>query len=100
MSMKVWRYALFGIAMAASAQERQGVNFYSLDKEIALGKSLAREADRKTTPLGNAAATAYVNRVVQALAAQLPNSRFSYVATIVKDDLCAEPLAIPGGYLY
>ena len=53
-----------------------------------------------TTPLNNPAATAYVDRVTAELAAQIPDSRFSYVVTVVKDDVRPEPVVLPGGFIY
>jgi hypothetical protein len=45
-----------GVAQGQERQPGQGVNFYSKDKEIALGQQLAMEVRQKTTPLDNAAA--------------------------------------------
>jgi predicted Zn-dependent protease len=98
--MSLWRYAGVGIALAAGAQQRLGINFYSVDQEIAMGAAQARETAAKTIPLNNAAASAYVDRVTRELAAQIPDSQFQYVATVVKDDLGVEPAALPGGYIF
>jgi predicted Zn-dependent protease len=100
--MGIWRYALIGVAMVASAQQDlgKGVNFYSLDKEIALGANLAKSVDAKTTPLDNAAASAYVDRIVQRLAAQIPDSKFKYKVTVVQEPVGVEPTALPGGHIY
>ena len=98
--MSLWRYAGVGIALAAGAQQRLGINFYSVDQEIAMGAAQARETAAKTIPLNNAAASAYVDRVTRELAAQIPDSQFQYVATVVKDDLGVEPVALPGGYIF
>jgi hypothetical protein len=54
-----------GVAPGQERQPGQGVNFYSRDKEIALGQRLALEFGQKTTPLGIAAASDYVRRVGQ-----------------------------------
>ena len=34
------------------------------------------------------------------LAAQIPDSLFPYAVTVVKDDSRAEPVVLPGGYVY
>ena len=95
------RYAVIGVALVADAQQQQkAVNFYSLDKEVAMGAALAQEMDSKTTPLNSAAASAYVDRVSRELAGQIPGSKFQYVLTVVKDNLGAEPVALPGGRVY
>jgi predicted Zn-dependent protease len=93
-------YVLVGVALVASAQQGQSVNFYSLDGEAAMGKKLAKAMDSKTTQLHNDAASAYVDRVVQGLAVQIPGSKFHYVVTIVKDDLGTEPVVLAGGHIY
>jgi beta-barrel assembly-enhancing protease len=97
--MSIWRYALMGVALVVNAQQ-PGPNFYSVEKEVALGTQLAREMASKTTPLNDAAASAYVDRVVRELAAQIPDSKFRYVVTIVKDDVRPEPVVLPGGFIY
>ena len=45
----------------------QGVNFYSLEKEIALGKQLAQEVERQAKVIDDPTIAEYVNRVGQNL---------------------------------
>ena len=45
----------------------KGVNFYSLEHEIALGKSLAQEVERSSKLIDDPVVTEYVNRVGQNL---------------------------------
>src|SRR5690242_14573671 len=45
----------------------KGINFYSLEKEIALGKQMAQEAEREAKLLDDAVVTEYVNRLSQTL---------------------------------
>src|SRR5882724_8570079 len=45
----------------------KGVNFYSLEKEIALGKQLAQEVERSSKLIDDPVVTEYVNRVGQNL---------------------------------
>ncbi len=44
-----------------------GVNFYSLEKEIALGKGLAQEVERQAKVIDDPVIAEYVNRVGQNL---------------------------------
>lgn len=89
-------------AVAGLAQELavgHGVNFYTKEKEAALGRSLAQEL-RKTTPaLNNPVVQAYVESVVARLAGRMgadaPEFRVE-VAIIER----REPAAVPGGYLF
>jgi predicted Zn-dependent protease len=89
---------------AGHAQERQpgqGVNFYSKDKEIALGQKLAAEYRQKTTPLDDAAARDYVKRVGANLAAQFPG--WTYQLELIREDqggATHEPVAFPGGFIF
>src|SRR5438876_8928993 len=46
----------------------KGVNFYSIEKEIALGKQLAQEVERQAKLVDDAVVTEYVNRIGQNLA--------------------------------
>lgn len=43
----------------------KGVNFYSLEREIALGKSLAQEVERSSKLIDDPVVVEYVNRVGQ-----------------------------------
>jgi predicted Zn-dependent protease len=88
------------------AQDRpagSGVNFYSLEKEAALGRQLAAEAARNSKPLDSAAARDYVNELGQRLAAALAGPDFTYTFTVVAegaDSPTHEPAAYPGGYMF
>src|ERR1700690_2076647 len=46
----------------------KGVNFYSLEKEIALGKQLAAQVERQAKIINDPGVAEYVNRVGQNLA--------------------------------
>src|SRR5579863_7859637 len=88
-------------ALAASAQNRPSANFYSREKEAALGAALAQQIMRTTAPLNSPAALEFVQRVGARLASQLPEPRFPYnFALIAGDESSAlhEPLSFPGGY--
>src|SRR5579862_4572932 len=73
----------------------KGVNFYSLDKEIALGKGLAQEVERTSKPINDPVITEYVNRVGQNL---VRNSDAKVPFTIkVLDSDQINAFALPGG---
>jgi predicted Zn-dependent protease len=75
-----------------------GVNFYSLEHEIALGKQLAQEVDRSAKFITDPVVTEYVNRVGQNLVrnsdAQVPFT----IKVIDSDQINA--FALPGGFFY
>jgi predicted Zn-dependent protease len=100
----VWCAAVLaiGVAQAQERQPGQGVNFYTKDKEIALGTQLALQFGQKTTPLGVAAAGDYVKQVGANLAAQFPGGWTYRIETIREDQGGAthEPVAFPGGAIF
>ena len=76
----------------------KGVNFYSLEHEIALGKGLAQEVERTSKMIDDPIVTEYVNRVGQNLVrnsdAQVPFT----IKVIDSDEVNA--FALPGGFFY
>jgi predicted Zn-dependent protease len=97
---------LFLVALTLVAQERQlgqGVNFYSLPKEAALGASLAQDLKKDTSAVESPALRDYVRRIGSQLAQQLTNAPFSYTFSVIADDRGGrthEPLSLPGGYIF
>jgi predicted Zn-dependent protease len=100
----VWCVAVLaiGVAQGQERQPGQGVNFYTKDKEIALGTQLALQFGQKTTPLGMADASDYVKRVGGNLAAQFPGGWTYRIETIREDPGGAthEPTVFPGGPIF
>jgi predicted Zn-dependent protease len=91
-----------GVAQAQERQPGQGVNFYTRDKEIALGQRLASEFRQKTTPLDIVAASDYVRRVGDKLAPQFSGGWTYRIETIREDPggSTHEPSAFPGGPIF
>lgn len=92
-------------AALASAQEGvpgKGINFYSLEKEVALGRVLAAEFQGDTKPLDSPAALAYINAIGQRLAAQIGGPPFPYTFALVAGDptVMHDVAAFPGGFLF
>lgn len=76
----------------------KGVNFYSLDKEIALGKGLAQEVERQSKIIDDPVISEYVNRVGQNL---VRNSDAKVPFTIkVIDSEEVNAFALPGGFFF
>src|SRR5271156_1342940 len=76
----------------------KGPNFYSLEKEIALGKGLAQEVERTSKMIDDPVVTEYVNRVGQNL---VRNSDARVPFTIkVLDNEEVNAFALPGGFFY
>jgi predicted Zn-dependent protease len=76
----------------------KGVNFYSIEKEIALGKQVAQELERTARIIDDPIIAEYVNRVGQNL---VRNSDVKVPVTIkVLDSEDVNAMALPGGFFY
>src|SRR5579871_5994688 len=76
----------------------QGVNFYSIEKEIALGKQLAQEVERQAKIVDDPVIAEYVNRIGQNL---VRNSDAKVPFTIkVIDSEEINAFALPGGFFF
>ena len=75
-----------------------GVNFYSLEKEIALGKQLAQEVERQAKVIDDPVIAEYINRVGQNI---VRNSDAKVPFTIkVLDTEEVNAFALPGGFFF
>ena len=76
----------------------KGVNFYSLEKEMALGKALAQQVQRQAKMVDDPLMSEYLNRLCQNLArnsdAQVP------VSCQMIDGEEPNAFALPGGYIF
>jgi predicted Zn-dependent protease len=76
----------------------KGVNFYSLEKEIALGKQLAQEVERQAKVIDDPVIAEYVSRVGQNI---VRNSDAKVPFTIkVLDTEEVNAFALPGGFFF
>src|SRR5881396_3426613 len=76
----------------------KGVNFYSLEKEIGLGKQLAQEVERQAKIIDDPVIAEYVSRVGQNL---VRNSDAKVPFTIkVLDSEEVNAFALPGGFFF
>src|ERR1700726_4052891 len=74
------------------------VNFYSLEKEIALGKGLAQQVERQAKIINDPVIAEYVNRIGQNL---VRNSDAKVPFTIkVIDSEDVNAFALPGGFFF
>src|SRR5262249_43945843 len=76
----------------------KGVNFYSLEKEIALGKQLAQEVERSSKLIDDPIVTEYVNRVGQNLVRN-SDARVPFTIKVIDSDQ-VNAFALPGGFFY
>jgi predicted Zn-dependent protease len=76
----------------------KGINFYSIEKEIALGKQMAQEVERQAKIVDDPIIAEYVNRVGQNL---VRNSDAKVPFTIkVIDSEEINAFALPGGFFF
>ncbi len=74
------------------------VNFYSLEKEIALGKGLAQQVERQSKVINDPVVSEYINRIGQNL---VRNSDAKVPFTIkVIEDPSVNAFALPGGFFF
>ncbi len=74
------------------------VNWYSLEREVALGKQFAQEIERSAKLVDDPVVNEYVNRVGQRLVAN-SDARVPFTIKVIdSDELNA--FAIPGGFFY
>jgi predicted Zn-dependent protease len=76
----------------------KGINFYSIEKEIALGKQLAQEVERSSKLIDDPVVTEYVNRVGQNLVRN-SDARVPFTIKVIDSDE-VNAFALPGGFFY
>ena len=74
------------------------LEFYSLEREAAIGRQLAAEVDRSATIINDPMLSEYVNRIAQNLVLHSDSKVPFIIKVIDSDDVNA--FALPGGYLY
>jgi predicted Zn-dependent protease len=77
---------------------KRQINFYSLDKEVALGRRLAAQVDQQGKFIDDPIVTEYVNRVGQNIALHSDAKIPFTIKVLDSDDVNA--FALPGGFLY
>jgi predicted Zn-dependent protease len=76
----------------------KGVNLYSLDRELALGRGMAVEVERESRLLDDQVVTEYVNRLGQNLARNSDSKLPFTIKVIDSDEINA--FALPGGFMF
>jgi predicted Zn-dependent protease len=100
------RFALLLVCATLAAQTPGpvpvGVNFYSIEKEKALGAQLAVEYRRQQHVFEAPSVNAYLNELGQRLALRSPAPAFTYTFELVDDDntWIHEAAAFPGGPIF
>jgi len=76
----------------------KGLDFYSLEHEIALGKQLAQEVDKSAKFINDPVVNEYVNRVGQNLVRN-SDARVPFTIKVIDSDV-VNAFALPGGFFY
>ena len=76
----------------------KGVNFYSIEREIGLGKEMALETERQAKMVDDSVVTEYVNRLVQTVAHN-SDAKVPFTIKVVDSDE-VNAFALPGGFMF
>src|SRR5438874_1496668 len=76
----------------------KGVNLFSLEREISLGKSLAQEVERSSKMIDDPVVTEYVNRVGQNLVRN-SDAKVPFTIKVIDSDE-VNAFALPGGFFF
>ena len=76
----------------------KGINFYSIEKEIALGKGLAQEIERQARIVDDPIIAEYVNRVGQNLVRN-SDAKVPFTIKVIDSDE-VNAFALPGGFFF
>jgi predicted Zn-dependent protease len=106
--MKPLAYLMLLTLPALNAQQTpgaapgRGVNFYSTEKEAALGAQMASEFQRQNRILDDAQVNAYLESAGGRLLKQLPDTGFTFHFAVFADSEKGihEPRVLPGAYVY
>jgi predicted Zn-dependent protease len=107
--MRIDRVAILILAgLPLTAQEplgpaNNGANFYSIEKEGALGSQMAASVRQRTTRIDSPTLQNYLDRLGRRIAAELQGTKFPFTFSVIAEDACPtihEPVALPGGYVF
>jgi len=76
----------------------KGINFYPLEKEMALGKQLAQEVARQAKLVDDPLITEYINRTGQNLVRN-SDAKVPFTFQVIDSDV-PNAFALPGGYVF
>jgi beta-barrel assembly-enhancing protease len=90
--------AKLDVTRIGDRQIGEGINFYSIDKEIALGRQMSLEVEQSTRLFPDPVINEYVNRIGQVLV-QHSDCKVPFIIKVVDDDE-VNAFALPGGFFY
>ena len=111
--MKAARFLCMALALASLAYSQdkkddpsqignrdvgKGLNFYSLEKEMALGKQLAREVRRQAKIVDDGIVSEYINRLGQKLVRN-SDAKVPFTFQVIDNEI-PNAFSLPGGYVF
>ncbi len=88
----------YNVGMIGQRNVGSGLDFYSLDREMALGRSLANEVESSAKLVTDPIVTEYVNRIGQNLVRN-SDARVPFTIKVLDNDE-VNAFALPGGFFY
>lgn len=88
----------YDVALIGRREVGNGVNFYSLDREVALGRDLSKEVEATSKLITDPVVTEYVNRIGQNLVRN-SDARVPFTIKVI-DNEEVNAFALPGGFFY
>jgi predicted Zn-dependent protease len=80
---------------------KPGMNFFSPQQDVEIGRQSAREAERQLQILNDPRATAYIQSLGKVLSSYAPNNNPVYVYQFkIVNDSAINAFALPGGFIY
>ena len=95
-------FSLLALFCGFISGQPSGVQFYSVEKELALGRQLAGDTRKLTTPVENSDVQDYANRIGKRLYAQVTSPFVLSIEVVagLPANSAHEPLELPGGFLF
>jgi predicted Zn-dependent protease len=88
----------YDVSLIGQRRVDRGVNFYSMDKEMAMGRQMAQEVELRSRMLNDQVVTEYVNKLGQRLARRSDIKEPLVIKVVDSDEVNA--YALPGGYFF
>ena len=86
-------------AFAQRTRLKPGMNFFSPQEDVELGRQVSQDAEKKIVMLNNRRVDDYLDRLGKRLAAVAPGEKYPYQFKCV-NDASINAFALPGGFLY
>jgi len=88
----------YNVALIGQRNVGNGLDFYSIEREVALGRQLAHEVESNAKVISDPVVTEYVNRIGQNLVRN-SDARVPFVIKVL-DTEEVNAFALPGGFFY